>query len=67
MIQLTRLDGTVIYINEKNVQWIEALPDTAVTFLGGARVVVKEKVDEVLKIIDDHAKAEKCSLESSQK
>ena len=52
MIQLTKLDGATIYLNEKNIQWIEALPDTAITFLGGARVLVREKVEEVLNVIE---------------
>lgn len=56
IISLTRLDGTPVYINETNVQWIEALPDTVITFLGGSRVIVREKIEDVLKIFDAHAK-----------
>jgi len=50
MICLTRLNGTPIFINEKNIQWIENLPDTAITFLGGAKLFVKETILEIEKI-----------------
>jgi flagellar protein FlbD len=47
MIQVTRLDGALVYINETNIQWVEKLPDTAVTFLSGARILVKETPEEI--------------------
>ena len=51
MIQLTRLDGTPLYINEHNIQWIEVMPDTIITFIGGARVIVREKLHDVYNIL----------------
>ncbi len=51
MIKLTRLDGAPLYINERNIQWIEILPDTAITFLAGSRIIIREKVEEVLELI----------------
>lgn len=53
MIRVTRLDGAEIFINETNIQWIEAMPDTAITFLGGSRMIVRDKVDDVLLRIRD--------------
>lgn len=53
MIKLTRLDGSEIYINKNNIQWIESLPDTTITILSGARIIVKEKVEEVLRVINE--------------
>jgi flagellar protein FlbD len=58
MIKLTRLDGKDIFLNKSNIQWIEALPDTTITILSGARIIVREKMDEVLKIIDERIKQE---------
>lgn len=55
MIKLTRLDGAPIYLNEQNIQWIEILPDTVITFLGGARVIVREKVDAVIACLESGA------------
>ena len=51
MIKVTRLDGEQVYINERNIQWVESLPDTAITFLGGARLLVREKPDELMALI----------------
>ncbi len=59
MIKCTRLDGTHIYLNENNIQWIESLPDTTITFLSGARLIVREKIENVLKIIEDTLQREK--------
>ena len=53
MLRLTKLDGSVVYLNDQNIQWIEAIPDTAITFLGGARILVREKIDEVLVLLGE--------------
>lgn len=58
MIKLTRLDGKEIFLNKNNIQWVESLPDTTITILSGARIIVREKMDEVLKIIDERIKQE---------
>lgn len=58
MIKLTRLDGTEVFVNKDNIQWIECLPDTTITFLNGVRIIVREKVDEVLKIIENRIEHE---------
>jgi|1048.fasta_scaffold41271_2 uncharacterized protein YlzI (FlbEa/FlbD family) len=47
MIEVTKLDGSKLFVNEMNIQWIESLPDTAITFLGGARVIVRDTPEEV--------------------
>ena len=49
MIKLTRLDGSEIFLNNCNIQWIETLPDTTITILSGVRIIVRERIDEVLK------------------
>lgn len=51
MIQLTRLNGTPICLNENNILWIEALPDTSVMLIGGERVLLRESVEQVLELI----------------
>ncbi|APJ03762.1 flagellar FlbD family protein [Silvanigrella aquatica] len=58
MIKLTRIDGNEVFINKSNIQWIEAMPDTTITILSGARIIVREKLDEVLKKIDDRIQYE---------
>lgn len=42
MIQVTRLDGMVYYINPHQIESIEKHPDTTLTMLSGKRVIVKE-------------------------
>lgn len=53
MIPVIRLDGAEIFINEENIQWIESMPDTAITFVGGARMIVRDQIDVVLARIRD--------------
>jgi flagellar protein FlbD len=55
MIAVTRLDGETVYVNERNIQWVESLPDTAVTFLGGARLLIRESVADLMDRIDGRA------------
>ena len=59
MIRVTKLDGNNVLINELNIQWIESLPDTSVIFIGGARLLVREKPEEIARLLGT-------SLESSQ-
>jgi uncharacterized protein YlzI (FlbEa/FlbD family) len=47
MISLTRLNGQAILVNESNILWVEALPDTSVTLLNGERLLVRESVQDV--------------------
>lgn len=51
MIAVTRLDGERVFINERNIQWVESLPDTSVTFLGGARLLIREDVNTLMSLI----------------
>jgi uncharacterized protein YlzI (FlbEa/FlbD family) len=53
MIMLTRLDGMPVCVNEINILWVEALPDTSVMVLGGTRILVKESVQNVKDMIND--------------
>ncbi|KAB8033491.1 flagellar FlbD family protein [Fluviispira multicolorata] len=58
MIRVTRLDGSDVFINENNIQWIESLPDTAITFLSGARILVKEKINEIIDKMETKMKSD---------
>ncbi|WGL59890.1 flagellar FlbD family protein [Pigmentibacter sp. JX0631] len=58
MIKLTRIDGTEIFLNHMNIQWIECIPDTTITVMNGARIIVKEKIEEVLNLIRVELKIE---------
>lgn len=56
MIKLTRINGTVILINERYVEIIEETPDTVITMENGHRYLVQEKIDDILEMIRDYEK-----------
>ncbi|MCM1327893.1 MAG: flagellar FlbD family protein [Ruminococcus sp.] len=56
MIKLTRLNGTVILINENFIELAEETPDTVVTMENGHRYLVQEKLDVILEMIKDYKK-----------
>jgi flagellar protein FlbD len=47
MIQVTRLNNSVLLINADNIQSVEATPDTVITFVNRDRIMVKERAEEV--------------------
>jgi flagellar protein FlbD len=49
MIKLTHLDGEAFVLNAELIEYVEARPDTFVTLTSGARLVVRETMDEVLR------------------
>jgi flagellar protein FlbD len=53
MIRLTRLDGAQTVVNCEQILLVEKTPDTQIVLTGGARLLVKESVDDVIaKCID---------------
>ena len=48
MILVTRLNGSIIYINAELVQQIEPTPDTVITLINNQKLVVKESADVVI-------------------
>lgn len=47
MIQVTRLDETVYYVNPHQIEYIESNPDTTLIMLSGKRLVVREDYQSV--------------------
>ncbi len=45
MVEVTRLDGKVFYINPHQIEYIENNPDTTLIMLSGKRLVVREDYD----------------------
>ena len=53
MITLTRLNGATVAINPDLVTVIDVTPDTTISLLNGDRLIVREKLDEVInKVIE---------------
>jgi flagellar protein FlbD len=49
MIQLTKINGATIVLNSDLIEYIEETPDTVITITNGEKVVVR---DRMLDIID---------------
>ncbi len=56
MIQVTKLNGQVFYLNPHQIESIELTPDTTITMLSGKRLVVKDDYDVILERIIDYRK-----------
>jgi flagellar protein FlbD len=51
MIELSRLDGKVFYVNPHQIEYVECNPDTTLVMLSGKHLVVRESYGEVLERI----------------
>ncbi len=51
---MTRLNGTVYYVNPHQIESIEANPDTTLIMLSGKRLVVQEGYQSLLARIVDY-------------
>ncbi|MEW5813899.1 MAG: flagellar FlbD family protein [Spirochaetota bacterium] len=47
MVEVTRLDGKVFYVNPHQIEYIESNPDTTLIMLSGKRLVVREDYQSV--------------------
>ncbi|MBY9081891.1 flagellar FlbD family protein [Paenibacillus sp. HN-1] len=56
MISVTRLNGSPMWLNALLVEMVEENPDTYITLVTGKRLIVLEKVDEVIAKIRDYNK-----------
>ena len=51
MIKVTRLNGKALVVNADLIQFLEETPDTVITLLNHEKLVVKEPVDEVVRLV----------------
>jgi flagellar protein FlbD len=49
MIELRRLNDTMVIVNSDLVEMVESTPETMITLTTGRKIVVKDTVDEVIK------------------
>lgn len=56
MIKLTRGDGKEIVLNAELIQYVEASPDTIITLTTNQKLIVKEKIDEVVRRVINYKK-----------
>ena len=51
MIQLTRLNKSILYVNPHQIEFAESTPDTVITMVSGKKIIVTEKIDEIIEKI----------------
>lgn len=54
MIKVTRLNGKEFVVNADLIQYVEETPDTIITLVNHEKVVVKEKVNEVIRRVVEY-------------
>lgn len=57
MIQLTKINSAPIAVNCDLIEYIEETPDTVVTFTNNDKVVVREKMEEIIRKVVDYRRA----------
>lgn len=57
MVELSRLNGDIIFINSDLIKYVESRPDTLVTFVDGKTLVVKEAPQEVARRVREVKKS----------
>ena len=48
MIEVTRMDGRPILINENLIETVEANPDTVIIMTNGRKIIVQDTVTDIL-------------------
>jgi len=57
MIKLTRLTGERFVLNADLICYVETLPDCYITLTTGQRVVVREEMDEVVRLAVEYQRS----------
>jgi len=47
MLRLTKINDAIILLNPDNIEYIEATPDSIITFSSGKTMIIKESLDEI--------------------
>lgn len=48
MIELTKINGAPIVLNSDLIEYIEETPDTVITMTNGEKIVVKDRMVEII-------------------
>ncbi len=56
MIEVTRLDNRVFYVNPHQIEYVESNPDTTLIMLSGKRLIVREDYETLLSRIIEYRK-----------
>jgi len=61
MIQLTRLNGSLLAINSDLIKFVEAAPDTVLTLVTGEKVIVRESTADVIDRVREFRRSVLCA------
>ena len=53
IIQLTKMDTRKILVNVSSIETVEANPDTVIILSTGRKLLVKESLEDIYKIMND--------------
>ena len=53
ILLLTKMDTRKILVNTRNIQTVESNPDTVIILSGGRKLLVKESLEEIWKLIQE--------------
>lgn len=53
MIELTKLNGGKLVVNSDLIEFIEVLPDSLITLTTGKKIMVREKIPDIIAAIVD--------------
>lgn len=56
MIRVSRLNGKEFVVNAELIQFLEETPDTVITLVNHEKIVVREKVDDVVRRVVEYQK-----------
>lgn len=54
MIKVTTLNNSHIVLNAEQIEKIETVPETVITFVSGKKYLVKDSLDEVLEKVYEY-------------
>ncbi|MEW5692772.1 MAG: flagellar FlbD family protein [Candidatus Hydrogenedentota bacterium] len=54
MIKVTRLNQTEFYVNPHQIEFMEATPDVVISLVSGKKIVIAEKIEEILQRIIEY-------------
>ena len=57
MIQVTRLDDSKLLLNVEKIQSLRSVPDTVITFTNESRMMVKEPIEQISRMIQDYQRS----------
>ncbi len=56
MIEVTKLDGVILTINDNFIVTVEETPDTVITMSTGRKIIVKESRQEIQNLVKSFRK-----------